>query len=935
LGRIERPGLMAGDRRASRSVGLPHLTTSWASRTVAFGEALLLPDCRKVAESFRLLRGDNESATKNLTTMLSRPQSMELLERERYLADLSQWLVAASDRGGCVVLVGGEAGIGKTVLLHEFCLRQHDTRVLWGACDDLFTPRPLAPLHDIARQTQGALLAVISSGENRDAIFAAALDELERTPTLAVFEDAHWADEATLDLLKFLGRRIHRTHSMIAVSYRDDELGPRHPLRGVIGDLPRASAQRMLIAPLSESAVAQLARRAGRRAEGLYHMTGGNPLFLTEVLAAGADSVPVSVRDAVLARAARLTPQAREIAELVCVVPGKTEPWLLEQAVQSDAAGIEGCLSIGMVLSADGALGYRHELVRRALEDSLPWPRKHDLHAKVLALLTARPGIPAARIAHHASCARDAEAVLRFAPIAAAQAASVGAHREAASHLETMLLSANDLAPADHARLLEQLSYECFLIGRYGRASEVRSAALEIWRALGARIEEGDTLRWLSRLCWYEGRREEADRYCADAIRALESLPPSPALAQAYCDRADLDMESHENDSAIEFAQRAIALAETWEDNQILSSASSALGTARLIIGDDSGWADLERSLQLGLAHGLQEQAAGAYTDLSAMAVSRRQYGQAARYLSAGLAYCEERDLDFLRPYMLAYRARMKFEQGDWLEASEDVETVLLHPRTTSVTRIPALRTLGHLRIRRGDPDADAPLEEARTLAGPKPELQRLGTLAAVCAEAAWLVDDRDGVVRAVVPAYERVSQRRDPRMKGELAAWLWRVKALEGAPTELAEPYAMEISGNWRDAARAWQALGCPYEHAIVLGWYGGEPEQREALAIFERLGAAPAAEALRRHMRARGIRRIPRGVRSSTKRNPFGLTRREAQILALMHEGLRNAAIARRLFLSTRTVDHHVSAILAKLGVTSRTEAIEAARRQPEPAA
>jgi DNA-binding CsgD family transcriptional regulator len=185
------------------------------------------------------------------------------------------------------------------------------------------------------------------------------------------------------------------------------------------------------------------------------------------------------------------------------------------------------------------------------------------------------------------------------------------------------------------------------------------------------------------------------------------------------------------------------------------------------------------------------------------------------------------------------------------------------------------------------------------------------------------------------MPAYQRVSQRRDPRMKGELAAWLWRANALEGTPTEVAEPYAMEIAGNWQAASGAWQRLGCPYEHAIVLGWYGAEPEQREALAIFERLGAAPAAEALRRRMRDRGIRGIPRGARSSTQRNRFGLTRREAQILALMPEGLRNAAIAQRLFLSTRTVDHHVSAILAKLGVTSRAEAIEIARRQPEPAA
>jgi DNA-binding CsgD family transcriptional regulator len=855
---------------------------------------------------------------------------MDLLERDRSLAELSQWRVSASHHGGCVVLVGGEAGVGKTALLHEFCSRHPEMRLLWGGCDDLFTPRPLAPLHDIARQCPGELSETFSAGASRERIFTAALNELERTATLVVFEDMHWADEATLDLLKFLGRRIQRTRSILALSYRDDEVDARHPLRSVIGDLPRANVRRVMVAPLSESAVAQLARRAGRSPEGLYGLTGGNPLFLTEVLASGADHVPPTVRDAVLARAARLTPAAREIAELVCIVPGRTEPWLLEQAVRTDPAGIEGCLRIGMVLSADGSIGYRHELVRRALEDSLPLPRRQALHAKVLAVLVARPGVPAARLAHHASGARDTQAVLRFAPLAAAQAISVGAHRQAAAHFETTLEYAGGLCASERVGLLEQLSYEWQLIGSYSQAYAVRCEALQIWRALGVRLREGDTLSWLSRLSWWDGRSADADRYSAEAIAVLESLPPGPELALAYCSRADLDMESHECESAIEFAQRSISLAEQFSDDQTLIDAALARGTARLIVGDGSGFDDLQRALRLALATGFQRQTASAYTNLAAMAVSRRAYAQAADYLNVGLLYCQERDLDIYRPYLLAYRARMNLEQGRWLEASEDVEAVLQHPRASSVTRIQALRALGHLRIRRGDPDANGPLEQARELAGPHPELQRLGTLAAICAEAAWLADDYEGVVRAVTPAYERLSQRRDPRMKGELAVWLWRAKALQSVPADIAEPYAAEISGDWRAAAVVWQGFGCPYEQAIVLGQYGGEPEQREALALFAHLGAVPAADSLRRRMRIRGIRGIPRGAHASTQQNSYGLTRRQAQILTLLRDGLSNAAIAKRLFVSTRTIDHHVSAILGKLGATSRVQAVEIARRE-----
>ena len=855
---------------------------------------------------------------------------MELLERKQCLAELTDWLRRAIEGAGCIALLGAEAGIGKTALLQEFAKAQIGARVLWGSCDALFAPRPLGPLYDIARQTQGELLAAIYSNQNREVIFAAAMNELERQ-TLVVFEDMHWADEATLDLLKYLGRRIQRARALLVVSYRDDEVGPRHPLRFVIGDLPRAATHRMSLLPLSEAAVAQLAREAGQSSAGLHRITGGNPFFVTEALAAVADTVPVSVRDAVLARAMRLTPDARKIAELASVVPGRTESWLLEQTVPVDEAAIEGCMSIGMVRSDDGALSFRHELARRAFEDSLSQSHRQILHAKVFAALSARPQTSAARLAHHAAGARNAAAVLQFTPMAAMQAASVGSHREAASLFQVALLYAQEIAPDERACLYERLSYECYLTGQHERAIEARRAALEIWRASGARMREGDALQWLSRQSWFFGRRADANRYGAEAVVTLESLPPSPELARAYSNCAQLDMESHELESAISWAQRAIALAEACAATEILCDALGALGITRLIAGDASGWADLERGLRLALDGDLQEQVASAYNDLSAMAVSWRQYDRASRWLSEGLDYCEKRDLDAWRLYMLAYRARKSFEQGDWPAASEDAEAVLRHPLATPITRIPALRTLGHIRIRRGDPQAEAALEEAWALGGPVQELQRIGTLAAIRAEAAWLAGDRDGVLKAVAPAYELVCQRRDPRMKGELASWLWRVGALEDQPAEIADPYAQEIAGDWRAAALAWKGLGCPYEYACLLAWHGTESEQREALEILERLGAAPAAQALRKRMRAEGVRAVPRGLRVSTRSNRLGLTRREAEILTLVSQGMRNSAIAKRLFVSTRTVDRHVSAILSKLGVQSRGEAAAMAGKGP----
>lgn len=850
--------------------------------------------------------------------------SIELLEREALLVALSEWLSSANREGGLTVLIAGEAGMGKTALLREFSRRQSEVRVLWGSCDALITPRPLGPLHDIARQTQGPLLAALHSASSPDAIFTATLDEFERTKTLVVIEDVHWADEATLDLLKFLGRRIHRTHVLLAVTFRDEELNSRHPLRLVIGDLPSTSTHRIALAPLSEEAVTRLAEESQRPVTRLHQITGGNPFYVTEVLAGAADTVPPTVRDAVLVRAVRLSPAARQVAELVCIVPGSTDRELLEQIAHPDEGTIDSCLSIGMVRGEDGSLAFRHELARRALEDSLSPQTRRRLHAEVLEALARRPEMSAAQCAHHADGAHDAAQVLRHAPLAGQEAAAVGAHREAASHYKMALRHALKLAPVERARLLEQFSYECYLTGETQEAFDAQRSALELWRALKSAREEGNALWSLSRLSWYMGDNSRSADFCSKAIETLRQLAPGPELARAYCNQASLAMEAHEADAAINSGLKALEIGERLSHTGILCDALATLGTVRLIIGDASGWMDLERMLALSLAAGLQEQVARAYTALAAMGVSQRLYERAAGYTEAGLAYCEEHDLDFLRPYLLAYRARMRFERGEWDDASSDVEAVLREPRTAAVTRIPALRTLAHIRVRRGDPDVEGPVAQARSLAGTKPVLQWVGMLAVVCAEAAWLAGNPAGVIDEVRQVYELSRRTRDPRMNGELAAWLWRVDALDEPPLDLAEPYAREISGDWRGAANDWRALGCPYEQASLLAWHGTESDQREALTLFETLGAKPAVQALRRQMRIQGIRQIPRGARSSTRGHPLGLTRREAEILALMSQGLRNAKIAKRLFVSTKTVEHHISAILGKLSVRSRTEAI-----------
>ena len=853
--------------------------------------------------------------------------SSDLIERSRELSLLGEAVDAVGTRlGGRLVFVAGEAGVGKTALVRRFCDDRADqARVLWGACDALFTPRPLGPFLDIAESSGGELVDAVGAGAGTFELAAALQADLrKRSPTILVLEDAHWADDATLDVLRLLARRVKSLPVALLVSYRQTELGRFHPLRQVLGEFGSGpSTTRVKLEPLSAGAVARLAEQHRVDGDALYARTGGNPFFVTEVLAAG-EEIPETVRDAVLSRAARLTPAARALLDAVAVAPAHAELPLLEQSAPDAVPALDECLSAGMLVEADGAVGFRHELARLAVEQATAPDERLRLHRAALAALRSAPRATAdlARLAHHAESAHDADAVLEFAPAAGARAAELRAHREAAAQYARALRFADGLPLAERAELLGCHTWECYVTTQDEAALASSREALDAWRGLGNPAKEVETLANIARVALNMGLAEDASLAARDAASILEQFPKGPHLAPVYDLVGAVTLLSEDADETERWSRRAFDVAEEAGDDDTAASALSILGAAKALKGLPSGVEELERSLAMARELPDGDDLVGRTHILLAIAGSRaRSLDLMERFVEPGLAYCEERDLDVWGRILLATRGWVALERGNWDRAADTVELVFTEDCTLSCLQARVVLSL--LRARRGDPDPWAPIAEAREVAERTGQLWWLGQVAAAEAEALWLAGRPEAIADATADTFELAVRLGSPWVIAELAWWRRQAGVDEPVPAAASGPFELQLREDWAGAEAAWREAGCPYEAALARAELDDEAALRSALDELHELGARPAAAIVARRLRERGVRGVPRGQRPATKANPANLTPRELEVLVLVAQGLRNAEIAGRLVLSERTVAHHVSSILRKLGVRSRAEA------------
>lgn len=844
-----------------------------------------------------------------------------LLERDEQLRRLGEAMEEVRGRRrGRLALVTGEAGAGKTTLVRAFTRSAPDeVLVRTGACDNLRAARPFGPVLDLLGRTGGT----------REDLLADLMAELRSPrPKLVILEDVHWADDATLDVLTYVGRRIEELHALLVVTYRADEVGPSHPLTLTLGELASVRPIRCPVGSLSVEAVTELARGHDVDPVELHQRTGGNAFYVTECLSVGDHAVPPTVRDAVLGRRARLDDAGRDVLDAAAVVPGRVPLWLLDELVER-TSGIDGCVASGVLVPEGEGLAFRHELARLAVHDALPPERRRSLHQRALRALETSPRHQGdhAWLAHHAAGAQEPAAIVRYGPRAAQDALDAGARREAVRQLQQVVEHQQLLAAPDRMQAWASLASAQNELARYEESTVAYSAAIELAAELG-HVEQLALLLVRSAVpLTMSGRQAEASEVTERAAAMLADRPPSYALAAVTVATCAEHMLARRLDEAVRWGERAVAAAREAGEPRLVENATVYRSISAYMGGDVAARGPMldvaEQAARRGDV-GMQLTALG---QLGSGAGEVRRYDHAVPTLSALLVVADEHDYlgDVL--YAGAWQGRCDAEQGRWEAAGRRLADVLRSPRCGGVTEVTALAALGRLRARRGDPGVWELLDRALEVAVETGHLQRLWPVAAARAEAALLEGRGQDELATLRSIHELARDLSYPWAEEELAYLRWRAGDL---PADLlpgrVTPFGWQLHGEPVEAALRWAELGCPYDEAAALVEVGTSESLLRAAELLGALGAGPLRREVATRLREMGVR-VPRGPNAATRANPASLTDRELEVLQLVAAGRTNGEVAGELGLSAKTVGHHVSHVLTKLGVRSRAQAVSAA--------
>lgn len=856
-----------------------------------------------------------------------------LVEREAPLAELERHLAAARTGDGRMVVVRGEAGIGKTALISTLAASPSlGVPVMVGRCDGVSTPSPYGPIRDVVGSLGPQFREMLEADAPRHQVKARFFERLAAIgPHLLVIEDVQWADEATIEVLTYVARRLAATPSLLVVTYRDDD-EPHPRVRLFLGQLSTMPAvHHVVLEPLTREGVASMVPDGSTDPVQLHSLTGGNPFFVVEVVATGTENVPTTISDALRARLAQLSARGRAALQAAAIIGSRCEPWLLAAVAGEDVLGADECLQRGLLTKGE-AIAFRHELTRLAVLEGMPVFRGIGLHRRALDALQRVGEGSVPRLAYHAEGAADADAVLLHAVAAGDQAMRAGAHSEAAAQFARAARFMTNAKPPTQADILERIARADYLVNRLPEAHAAWNQALAIRRELGDAYRTGATLRHMARSAWVQARGREAAEALAEALRLLEPFGETRELAMAIALQGGVALSHQKLERARELSRRALDMGRRLDDPEVIAYATNSLGAASIMDGDISaGEPFVLESLEIALREGLHEAGHRALYNLSMGMIAARQLEKADRYLTKLIDYTSGVEVE--RCNLDTARADIRLSQGDWTAAEELANIGLAAARLDSDDEATAKITLARLLIRRGGEGAGKLLDEAeRVLAGYDNDALAWQTIV-TRAEDAWVTGDLGRMRAQLGEMMDWAVGAQDRWVIGDIGRWLWLAGGLAGLPPLAAKPFRLLVEGRHRAAAAAFDASSQPYEAALALAVSAHPDELCDAHERLVALGAMRVARKVAHRMGELGAK-VPRGPRASTRSHPGQLTERESEVASLLAEGLSNRQIAQHLVLSEKTVSHHVSSVLSKLGVRRRGEVASAlTERRPIP--
>ena len=721
-------------------------------------------------------------------------------------------------------------------------------------CDDLLAPRPLGPIRDLVAQLPDDLQAEVADDLSGASLAPVLLRAGAERGGVIVIEDVHWADDATVDVIRQLTSRVRDLPFVIVISYRDEDVGLGHPMRKLLGTIRGPHVAHLRLGPLSVDSVALLAVDSSRDAAEVFDASGGNPLFVTELIATPPGDLPRSIKDAVVSRLGELSAEDVEVVRAISVVPVRIERQLVELLCGDCESSLVAAEQRGIIAGDASHVWFRHELVRHAVEDTLASSEAVRLHRRLAGHLHDRGEDPA-RVVHHAVRCNDIDLLLEAGPIAARQAVIAGAHRQAVQHLDAVLAQRDRLTPAERAELLTLRTHSLYLLNRFDASFSSSTEAVEASAGLEDAEARARALMGHGRTALWAIGPDASCRAIEQALDALGEGGDAELRATAHADMAralgelvTIGSVAQGNPLAASHAEQALALADQLGHDDLRGYALMYRGSERLATGDTTGSHELDEAIAILSASPRTDFAVRACVNAAGAAFRAGRFDVAERYVEHGLQIAKGTEF-FSGEYRLSLtRAAVRVSRGRWREAEAELRALLTAGGEPGIMEPLARCLLARILGRQGQHDEAQDLVTAASrTAGRTDEARLLGPIAIADVETRWLAGDDADLADLAGRALALATATDNHTIAAELSRYL-RWAGLDTADVPSApEPWASGLQGDWRTAASLWQRRGEPYEEGLELVSGGGTSAPR-GIELLRSLGAEATISALSR---------------------------------------------------------------------------------------